>query len=145
MLVLTRKTHEKIQIGSDITVTIVRVKGGAVSVGVEAPVHIVVLRDELVQRDATAAQSRPRATAPGGRRLAPTAKDEVEGKLSSDEPGPCGRSCLAGGAPLQGMVQRRRVPSADAASTMSHQEHSGAASPHFDVPEPVNMTGLLLG
>lgn len=47
MLVLTRKTTEKIQIGENIVVTILRVKGQAVRVGIEAPRDVRVLRTEL--------------------------------------------------------------------------------------------------
>ena len=47
MLVLTRKLKEKIQIGEGITVTILRVKGNSVRIGVEAPHEIRILRAEL--------------------------------------------------------------------------------------------------
>lgn len=47
MLVLTRKLKESIRIGDDITVTIVRVKGNAVRIGIEAPRHVRVIRGEL--------------------------------------------------------------------------------------------------
>jgi carbon storage regulator CsrA len=47
MLVLSRKAKQQIQIGEDITVTVVRVKGQAVRVGVEAPDDVRVLRAEL--------------------------------------------------------------------------------------------------
>src|SRR5262245_7778360 len=47
MLVLTRKHQEKIRIGNDITITILRTKGKAVRVGVEAPADIPVIRGEL--------------------------------------------------------------------------------------------------
>ena len=47
MLVLTRKSMEKIQIGNDIVVTILRVKGQAVRVGIEAPRDVRVLREEV--------------------------------------------------------------------------------------------------
>lgn len=47
MLVLTRTTDEKIQIGDSITVTVVRVKGGAVRLGIEAPQSVKILRGEL--------------------------------------------------------------------------------------------------
>jgi carbon storage regulator CsrA len=47
MLVLTRKTTEKIQIGENIVLTILRVRGQAVRVGIEAPREVRVLRCEL--------------------------------------------------------------------------------------------------
>jgi carbon storage regulator len=48
MLVLTRKASEQIMIGNDITVTITRVEGGQVRVGIEAPPEILIRRAELV-------------------------------------------------------------------------------------------------
>ncbi len=48
MLVLTQKADDKIHIGKNITVTILRVKRRAVKVGIDAPVGIQVLRDALV-------------------------------------------------------------------------------------------------
>jgi carbon storage regulator len=47
MLVLSRKESEKIRLGDSIVVTIVRVSGDKVRLGIEAPPNIVVLRDEL--------------------------------------------------------------------------------------------------
>ena len=47
MLVLTRKTEQKIQIGDQITITILQVKGQAVKIGIQAPKDIRVLRSEV--------------------------------------------------------------------------------------------------
>jgi carbon storage regulator CsrA len=47
MLVLTRKLDEAIQIGDNIKITVLRVKGNTVRIGIEAPKHIKVVRDEL--------------------------------------------------------------------------------------------------
>ena len=48
MLVLGRKVNQTIQIGPDITLTVVRLTDGAVTLGVEAPRDVVVLRGELL-------------------------------------------------------------------------------------------------
>ena len=48
MLVLTRKQNDKIQIGDNITVTVLRMKGKAVRLGIEAPSSVNVMRGELV-------------------------------------------------------------------------------------------------
>lgn len=53
MLVLTRKLDEKIQIGNDITITLVRVQGNTVRIGIEAPRDIRVIRAELEALDQT--------------------------------------------------------------------------------------------
>ncbi len=47
MLVLTRKTREQIQIGENVVITILKVKGQTVRVGIEAPRDVRVLRSEL--------------------------------------------------------------------------------------------------
>jgi carbon storage regulator len=47
MLVLSRKQSERIRLGRDIIVTVVRVAGDKVRLGIEAPPNVVVLRDEL--------------------------------------------------------------------------------------------------
>src|SRR5271156_5334943 len=47
MLVLTRKTEQKIQIGDQITITILQVKGQAVKIGIQAPKDVRVLRSEV--------------------------------------------------------------------------------------------------
>jgi len=48
MLVLTRKLMEKLYIGDDICVTVVRLEGGQVRLGIEAPLEVAVVRAELV-------------------------------------------------------------------------------------------------
>ncbi len=47
MLVLSRKQSERIRLGKDIVVTVVRVSGDKVRLGIESPLDMVVLRDEL--------------------------------------------------------------------------------------------------
>jgi carbon storage regulator len=47
MLVLSRKERQRIRLGDDITVTIVRLTRDQVRLGIEAPKDIRVLRDEL--------------------------------------------------------------------------------------------------
>src|SRR5437762_1271283 len=48
MLVLTRKLMEKLFIGDDICVTVVRLEGGQVRLGIDAPREVSVVRAELV-------------------------------------------------------------------------------------------------
>ena len=47
MLVLSRKVGEKILIGDNISVTVVRVAQGMVRIGVEAPHNLPVVREEI--------------------------------------------------------------------------------------------------
>jgi carbon storage regulator len=52
MLVLTRKTNERIVIGDNIRITVVGVRGSHVRLGIEAPPEVTILRDELCRLDA---------------------------------------------------------------------------------------------
>ena len=61
MLVLSRKLSQQILIGSDITITVARIEGNHVRLGIEAPAGVSVLRDELVVPP-DADRSRPGAT-----------------------------------------------------------------------------------
>jgi carbon storage regulator len=47
MLVLSRRESERIQLGDSIVVTVVRVNGDRVRLGIEAPPTVRVLRGEL--------------------------------------------------------------------------------------------------
>jgi carbon storage regulator len=47
MLVLTRKQNEKIRIGDSITITVLRMKGKSIRLGIEAPHSVNVFRGEL--------------------------------------------------------------------------------------------------
>ena len=47
MLVLSRKESEKIKLGDSIVLTIVRVNGDRVRLGIEAPSDMLILRHEL--------------------------------------------------------------------------------------------------
>lgn len=78
MLVLTRKSQEKIQIGENITITILRVKGQAVRVGIDAPRDVRVLRTELPANE-------------------PSATDD-------ERPQPASQSQLKSGAPLASLL-----------------------------------------
>lgn len=47
MLVLSRKESQRIRVGDSVVVTIVKIAGDKVRVGIEAPSDVLVLRDEL--------------------------------------------------------------------------------------------------
>ncbi len=56
MLVLSRKESQRIRLGDSIVVTIVKISGDKVRVGIEAPADVLVLRDELEPRTVPVAE-----------------------------------------------------------------------------------------
>lgn len=50
MLLLSRKVHEQIQIGDDIVITVVRISGNLVKLGIEAPRDVPVHRGEVAAK-----------------------------------------------------------------------------------------------
>ena len=50
MLVLSRKVGERLWIGDNISITVVKITGGGVRIGVEAPAELPVVREELKVR-----------------------------------------------------------------------------------------------
>jgi carbon storage regulator len=63
MLILSRKTNEKIMIGDDISVSIIEIRGDQVRIGVDAPKSVKVFRQEVFDaikaENKAAAQSAP--------------------------------------------------------------------------------------
>jgi carbon storage regulator len=61
MLILSRKTNEKIMIGDDISVTVIEIRGDQIRIGVDAPKQIKVYRQEVF--DLVKAENRAAAAA----------------------------------------------------------------------------------
>lgn len=59
MLVLSRKVGERIWIGDNISITVVRITGGGVRIGIEAPSELPVVREELKTKMEEADTSAP--------------------------------------------------------------------------------------
>jgi carbon storage regulator len=67
MLVLSRKESQRIRLGDSIVVTIVKISGDKVRVGIDAPADVLVLRDELevrIEAAPTAGAASPPLPAP---------------------------------------------------------------------------------
>lgn len=50
MLILTRRAGETVMIGSDVTITVLGVKGNQVRIGINAPRDVAVHREEIYER-----------------------------------------------------------------------------------------------
>lgn len=107
MLVLTRKQGEKIRIGDDVVITVVRTKGKAVRLGIQAPAHVPVLRGEIAA--SIAGESVRRAHS--------AADDGADGELGEGDSPPAAMlalSCAASSTsvqaargPLRGLMEAR--------------------------------------
>ncbi len=53
MLVLTRRVGERIRIGPDIEIMVVRVNGGAVRIGIKAPEDVSITRPDAAELKTT--------------------------------------------------------------------------------------------
>ena len=59
MLILTRRVGETLMVGDEVTVTVLGVKGNQVRIGVKAPKHVSVHREEIYERIRAEQQSEP--------------------------------------------------------------------------------------
>ena len=50
MLILARKIGEAITIADEITIKVIDIKGGQVKIGVEAPHHVTIHRNEIYDK-----------------------------------------------------------------------------------------------
>lgn len=51
MLILTRRNGERIRIGDDVEIVVFITQKNQVRIGIEAPPHVKVLREEVYERD----------------------------------------------------------------------------------------------
>lgn len=61
MLVLSRKKNERIMIAEDIVLTVVEIRGDKVRLGIEAPRHVAIQREEIYNRIKAAQADEARA------------------------------------------------------------------------------------
>jgi carbon storage regulator CsrA len=113
MLVLTRKPSEQVRIGDNIVITILKTKGKAVKIGIEAPAEVAVLRGELAascERSETRAKAE--ASAQSAAMFASEEDAEPEGRVLFARTGGSRvktllPEMLGDSAPLRAMLNRR--------------------------------------
>ena len=59
MLILTRRPGESIQVGEEIEISVIEIRGNQVRLGIAAPPEVLVLRSELVDGSRASAESTP--------------------------------------------------------------------------------------
>ena len=109
MLVLTRKLKQKIQIGSNITVTVLRVQGNSVRIGIEAPSDVRVLRAELpVDHHSDFAD--PLESDTSLIEAAPAKNNRLPRDFMSQRANPGEKTKLSRSLPVGEALERRRSP-----------------------------------
>ena len=114
MLVLTRKTQQQIQIGNNIVVTILQVKGQSVRVGIEAPRDVRVVRSELsdtvptVETEVEPAPLAPKSTSSRSSRTARNVMRQVDRFFPQEYM----RNAAAPGSMRDHVARRKNVPAA---------------------------------
>ena len=96
MLVLSRKTNEQLQIGDNIKITILRVRGQSIRIGIEAPPDVQIRRAEVTPLPHVVRP--PRMPKPRPRRD----RDENPGE----------QAYMVRSQPLAARIHARRAPSA---------------------------------
>ena len=91
MLILTRRPHESIRLGSRIRITVLGFKGNQVRIGIEAPPEVSIDREEIWERKQLEARARK-----GGQPSAPV-------------PAPLPDARPAGGS-MPTLHQKARIP-----------------------------------
>jgi len=146
MLVLTRKLKEQIRVGNDITITILRVSGKSVRVGIEAPREVRVIRAELpeledavaVEVETHAAATRRAARLAGTNRLVRKSRVETDAEAAatrSSSRRPRNSRAEEVDALLEGSCSDRRP--LDSTRSASFGSASASATMRADGPAPL--------
>jgi carbon storage regulator len=120
MLVLTRKQGQSIRIGDDIVISVVRTKGKAVRIGIQAPLAVPVLRGEVAEsiRSEEAARAagegeedpfESETATKGSQQSASSCFSEKDSPLRSGGDAP--RNCCSGGNEAIRKYLRSRISS----------------------------------
>jgi carbon storage regulator len=70
MLVLSRKAGEKLMIGDEVVLTVNRISGNRVAIGIEAPKDVRIVRGELDSKRVAPASDSPNTASMGDAQVA---------------------------------------------------------------------------
>ena len=102
MLILTRKLGESITIGDDIRVSVLGIRGRQVRLGIEAPVKVVVHREEIYVK--IQAENRKASKTVKGDFMGMVKK--IKSKIKGDQETPTGSSVQYKDKPANGKEAR---------------------------------------
>lgn len=91
MLVLSRNENQRIVLSGGIVITVVRAQGGKARIGIDAPQHVVVDREEIAERkkaeddNRTAGQARASGEARNGELTGASGVGPHEGSVPQPE------------------------------------------------------------
>jgi len=125
MLVLTRKTQQQIQIGDQITITVMRIKGQSVRIGIEAPKVVRVMRSELPDAQRLA-DAQVDGAVPSGE--GPQTKGGMTAETSAPSPASLPSLPLAGSSCRGPLSSYCRTPGASRAPVIRRPQRLGPAS-----------------
>ncbi|QEF96938.1 hypothetical protein Mal15_09680 [Stieleria maiorica] len=77
MLVLSRKAGEKLMVGDDIILTVNRISGNRVAIGIEAPRNVRIVRGELQKSQVAPSGNAPNTAPMGEATIAVASKAEA--------------------------------------------------------------------
>lgn len=77
MLVLSRKPGEKLMIGDDVVLTINRIAGNRVAIGIEAPRDVRIVRGELQKSQIAPSSTSPNTASMGEATIAVASKADA--------------------------------------------------------------------
>ena len=129
MLVLTRKAQERVQIGDQITITILRVRGREVQIGIEAPQQFQILRAELLETnpDARPANGRQHLVTPPSTKTSAGSFEPNSDRCPTDTAAP---SCELSSTPTETVGPRPPAPRPRTASIAPPPFGAEPASSH---------------
>jgi carbon storage regulator CsrA len=136
MLVLTRKSSEQILIGDQVVVTILKVQGHTVRIGIEAPRNVRVLRAELPKFETGSADSivcetrmmtSPDKTTTMDRRDRSADRSAPAKSRSVESAHPGEQAFAATFSPLAARLQARRVPGVSSTPLPTHHYQTPGA------------------